>query len=147
MKIINEQYAQLLLLPVLLLLAVADVKKKKVRVASLVVCGFAFAAVATQQEVSLFWRMGGLAFGVLLLVLCRMSHEALGTADGIILLYCGGTFGLRNALLICLFSFLASAVGAGILLLLRRIGRKDRIPFLPFLLAGYSGALFVMNYR
>lgn len=82
-------------------------------------------------------RAGGAAFGAVLLVFCLFSKEALGLADGVLILVCGAAFGLHETVTLCFFAAVYTGGLSAVLLLTKRAGRKSRIPFLPFLLLGY----------
>lgn len=83
-------------------------------------------------------RAGGAAFGAVLFAFIYFSKEALGVADGVVLTACGIAFGVYEVVVLCFFASLFAAGYATVLLLAKRVGRKSRIPFLPFLLLGYA---------
>lgn len=82
-------------------------------------------------------RMGGVAVGLLLLVFGLFSNGALGLADGVIITACGIAFGLYETVALSFFAAVYAGVFSGVLLLARKVKRKSRIPFLPFLFLGY----------
>lgn len=124
-------------------LALQDMKTRKVRVSDLFVVSVALLAAGMTEQVELRIRVGGFIFGLLVLSLCKLSAEALGMADGFLILVYGVSFGLQSVSFLCFVSFLFAAAVAGGLFLLRRIGRKGRIPYLPFFLAGYLVTLMI----
>lgn len=122
---------------VLLWLALTDkrhleIKKSMLCVAAVILL---FAGSFTSKGVES--RLGGAAFGVVILLFCRFSEEALGLADGIIMFVCGIAFGLQETVTFCFFAAVYAGIYSAILLLAHKAGRKSRIPFLPFLLLGY----------
>ena len=82
-------------------------------------------------------RLGGAAYGAVVVAFCLFSKEALGLADGIILLVCGVAFGLFETAGASFVAMVAAAVISIVLLMLKKAGRKTRLPFFPFLLFGY----------
>ena len=75
--------------------------------------------------------------GVVMLVFACFSGEAIGVADGVIILVSGVAFGLYETVVFCFLAALYAGAVSGVLLLVKRAGRKTRIPFFPFLLLGY----------
>lgn len=83
-------------------------------------------------------RLGGFAIGVLLLVFGLFSGGALGVADAVVISACGVGFGLYETVALCFFAALYAGLVSAILLLAKKVKRKSRIPFLPFLFLGYG---------
>ena len=130
-------WRELLVLPTLLWLALQDKKylgigRLGLLIASgiLLIAGY-FGTVGWQS------RVGGLAVGSVLLMFGYFSKEAIGIADGVMITVCGVAFGIYETVALCFFAALYAAVVSLVLLLLKKVGRKSRIPFLPFLLLGY----------
>ncbi|MBQ8799652.1 MAG: hypothetical protein IJZ55_08820 [Lachnospiraceae bacterium] len=96
------------------------------------VLGGLFAAVPWQS------RLGGVAVGILLIVFGVFSGGALGIADAVVITACGVGLGLYEAVALCFFAALYAGGVSAILLLTKKVKRKSRIPFLPFLLLGYG---------
>ena len=82
-------------------------------------------------------RLGGAAVGVILLLFAYFSKEAIGVADGVIVLVSGIAFGLLETVSFCFFGAVYAGAISLLLLLLKKAGRKSRIPFFPFLFLGY----------
>lgn len=124
-------------MPTLLWLALQDKKymgisRKGLGIAAAVLLiGGCFGKVSWQS------RLGGVAFGGILLLFAFFSKEAIGLADGILLCVCGAAFGLYETVTSGFFAALYAGGYAAILLVRKKAGRKSRIPFLPFLLLGY----------
>jgi len=90
-------------------------------------------------------RLGGIAFGTVLLMFAFFSKEAIGVADGIIVSVCGAAFGLYEAVTACFFAALYTGCCSMALLCAKKVGRKSRIPFLPFFLLGYLTMRVLMS--
>lgn len=79
----------------------------------------------------------GVGIGVLFCGIAKLTDGGIGMGDGLLALltglYMGGVF---TFLCLC-FSFLFSAVTALYLISFQKKGKKDSLPFVPFMLAGY----------
>ena len=75
--------------------------------------------------------------GLVLLAAGYLSKEAVGYGDGVMVLCAGIFLPFSETLMLTILSLLLAAGGAGILLLAKKMKRKETLPFLPFLLAGY----------
>lgn len=81
--------------------------------------------------------------GLLFLAAGFLSYEAIGAGDGWILAALGTMLDTEIYVrMLCMGIFLA-AVWSGVLLGICRKSRKTEIPLVPFLLAGYMGAILI----
>lgn len=133
----NEIWRELLVLPTLLWLALQDKKYLGLTKVGLVIASGIILVGGCLYPLDWQSRMGGMAVGSLLLLFGYFSKEAIGIGDGIVISVCGAAFGIYETVALCFFSALYAAVFSFALLMLRKVGRKSRIPFLPFLLLGY----------
>ena len=75
--------------------------------------------------------------GALFLLIFAVSHEQMGSGDGLALLVLGGLLGAKRVWLIWLLS-LGGVFLFGVMLLIRKKGNgKTKIAYFPFLLLGY----------
>ncbi len=89
-------------------------------------------------------RLAGSGIGVVFLAISLWGGEAVGLADAVLILLLGVSMGAYTQIVI-LGAALALLMFAAItLFLLKKVGRKDSIPFLPFLFGGYL-TVFVMQ--
>lgn len=65
-----------------------------------------------------------------------LKIEAIGFGDGLIMISINLCFGAENAIVIFCISFLLSAIISGVLMVIKKVNRKTRIPFVPFLTTG-----------
>ncbi|MDD6034739.1 MAG: hypothetical protein PUC30_00850 [Lachnospiraceae bacterium] len=137
MEVWKSVVRELCSLPVFLWLAIEDKRYLGIKKITLAVAAVILLFAGCFGKIGWQLRMGGVAFGIVLLMFCVFSGEALGIADGILVLVCGAAFGLYETMALCFFASLYAGGCSVILLCLRRAGRKSRIPFLPFLLLGY----------
>lgn len=74
--------------------------------------------------------------GLLLLAVCLLAGGAVGSGDGLMWLIIGGVLQPWDGMAALLLAMLLIALWSGVLLLTGRAGRKTRLPFVPFSLAG-----------
>lgn len=132
-------------MPVLLWLALTDKRHLEIKRISLFAAAGMLFVAGSVGDVALSSRLGGGAFGVLLLFFCRFSEEAMGLADGFLIFVCGLAFGLSETAALCFFAALYAGIFSAALLITQRAGRKSRIPFLPFLLLGYVTMALILH--
>ena len=89
--------------------------------------------------------LGFLAAGGFFLLLYLVSNRGLGGGDVKYIAVAGLYLGLYGILSAIFFASILSSLTAGILLLLKRIGRKDSIPLAPFLYVGILITIFVVR--
>ncbi len=89
-----------------------------------------------ERNIPLMARVFGLLVGALFLLVSVLSKEAVGKGDAIMIGISGAALGFSAiSVILCISFFLLSVISLG-LLVIKRLGRKDRIPFFPFLAAG-----------
>jgi leader peptidase (prepilin peptidase)/N-methyltransferase len=122
-----------------LLLAVSyqDYRRKEISVRLLLIMGIVGTLIQIfEKSVTLGSWIGGILLGMLLLFLGFVTEEQIGYGDGWLVLVMGMSLGFGISILSLLLALGLSALAGGILLILKRVNRNDRIPFAPFLLAG-----------
>lgn len=72
--------------------------------------------------------------GFLVIIMAFIFKESMGLGDGLIILFIGSVCGLRHSVFILVIAFVMSAVVSLLLLALRKVNRKSKLPFVPFLL-------------
>lgn len=81
--------------------------------------------------------------GMMFLAAGFLSHEAVGTGDGWVLAALGMLLSTEIYVrMLCMGLFFA-ACWSGILLVVCKKSRKTEIPLIPFLMAGYIGAILI----
>jgi leader peptidase (prepilin peptidase)/N-methyltransferase len=89
--------------------------------------------------------LGGLAGGAVFLVLALLARGQLGMGDVKLATFIGLVTGFRLFYTALLLGVVAGGGGGGGLLLTRRRGRKDMIPYGPFLVFGALVVMFFGN--
>ena len=139
----------------LFILSVSDMIKKAIRPA-LLCLGIIPLAVSLVPEgaVSGLWmpplaqpemleRAAGLAVGLVILLIGRITREKIGYGDGAVICAAGpalGFFEVCTMLGIAMFLLLFYSL---VMLARGRLKKNSRVPFLPFLFAGFVLSLFV----
>ncbi|MGN0355010.1 MAG: prepilin peptidase [Muricoprocola sp.] len=75
--------------------------------------------------------------GVLMLVTARMTNEAIGYGDGLVLIVCGCYLGVGDTAAMLFLALFLCMPYILILLVSGKAGRKTEIAFAPFLLVAY----------
>lgn len=143
--VMGEMWRELVVLPTLLWLALQDKKHLGLTKTGLVIASGILLIAGGFYRVGWQSRAGGLAVGALLLLFGYFSKEAVGIADGVIISVCGAAFGIYETVTMCFFAALYAAAFSFVLFMLKKVGRKSRIPFLPFLLLGYVTMRLLVN--
>ncbi len=121
-------------------LSMWDLKEKQVPVFPLLAGGgiLLLIAIDTCLRGEVLWGtlLGGLVPGALLVLLALLTGK-IGVADGLVMMALGAQCGLRECLQLLLYSLFSLSVFSVFLLVLRKANCSTRIPYLPFLLAGY----------
>ncbi len=133
----NEIVRDVCSVPVFLYLAIRDIKNMELSRKELWITATVLLLAGVLSGAGWESRLGGAAYGVVVVVFCVFSKEALGLADGIIILVCGVAFGLYETAGFSFIAMVATAFVSVVLLMLKKAGRKSRLPFFPFLLFGY----------
>lgn len=82
-------------------------------------------------------RIGGIAIGASVVVISLATAGKIGLGDGLILCVTGLGMGFWGNLELFAIALLLAAIVSIILLVFRLADRKQSIPFVPFLFAGY----------
>lgn len=83
----------------------------------------------------------GLIPGAIFIALSIITKGKVGIGDGIALGIVGSITGLSQALVIAGLGLFLQSLAAVVLLVIRRVDGQSRLPFLPFMLAGWIVAI------
>lgn len=75
--------------------------------------------------------------GIIFIGLGWLSKWQIGIGDGVIILIMGLWLGIRETVAVLLMGMFLCSIVCGGLLLVRKVGRKTKVPFVPFLWAAY----------
>jgi len=121
-----------------------DIRKKQIPLVLLV------SFMASGVLINIFWPeysvadiVMGAFVGILLYVVSCVTVGQIGDGDGILFVATGLFIGGINNFALLLWASVLCAVTAGIMLIVKRAGKKDRIPFVPFVLLAYLGQVIL----
>ena len=140
-----EILAYILKLGLLAFLAAAafiDLRSKSLNL--IMLCIFFTAGFLLQTilgQLSVWELLGGSALGSASALISFLSRQAIGYGDSFAIGVCGAWLGLFESIFLLLCAFLIMAVFGIAMLALKKAKPKDRLPFMPFLLAGYIAVL------
>lgn len=122
--------------------AVWDIRVKKVPSGYLLAgtAGVVVYQAFTEQQEWHLWVLG-MGIGCMFLMLSKYTEEGIGYGDSWMILNLGIFLGFWRLSVALILTFLILASVAAIGSCCRKMNRKTRIAFLPFLTIGYVGAL------
>lgn len=119
--------------------SVADIQKQRLSMMLLALSVVPIAvSIVMNKDISLESRMWGVIFGGAAVALTLLTKGGIGVGDGLMFLILGAVCGGTECVAIMGASLLFSGLYSGIMLILKRLGPKSRIPFIPFIFAAYS---------
>ena len=132
----DSMTGQLLNIIFLVIHTMTDVREQKVRKS---ICGLHFAAgillCLAKNGSSPVSSAAGMLPGIMLYLLARCTHQAIGYGDCLIIAACGYAAGITDILFVVCIALFAASVFAAAMLICRRAEKQTRFPFVPFLLA------------
>lgn len=114
----------------------SDLRKREVNLPCAILFGvLGMILVLWKRPIKIEDCFGGIMIGVFMLAVARLCGEAVGYGDGIVIVVCGIYLGFLTNFAVLFYAFLLCMPIAGVLLLKK--GRKQEIPFVPFLMISY----------
>lgn len=89
-----------------------------------------------EKQFAALWLSGAMV-GLAFLAIGKMTEEALGYGDGVLIGILGIYLGIWNLLSLLVMAFFLAALYAAVLLMSCKFRRKAAFPFVPFLGAAY----------
>jgi len=127
----------------LIVCSVIDMRYKKLPVAIFIVAAAGSIVLIMLGNADSILAAGGALIGVFCLFFSRVTREGLGYGDSLLILCLGIVIGLWQIIAVLLTAFFSAAVYSAFLLAIRHRGRGYTYPFVPFLLIGYMGVLWL----
>lgn len=129
------------------ILAVMDIRKRRLSLLFLL-CGMLFIIIQSfcGREISPGVLASGGAVGMIFLLISRITGEALGYGDSILILIMGIFLGFWEILYLLMGAFSMAAFFSAAMLVKTRFNRKCSFPFVPFLTAAYIGGMLLGGY-
>lgn len=132
----------------LIVCAVEDIRKKTLSLRLLLVCGSAMVVASCFfGNIGVGARLCGAGIGLALMVLSAVTRGQIGRGDGILFCMTGLASGFSANLLMLLYAVLGAGLFSAVMLAAGKVGRKDRLPFVPFAAVGYLGVILTYAQR
>ena len=128
----------------LLYMAVYDLRKKVVPLYMILVMGI-LAVLHTAVCKSLSWAqlLLGLGIGIFFLAFSKITREAVGYGDSLVLLCLGMFLGGSSLAKMVMAAAIGSSLFAIVVGMVKGWNRKQTLPFIPFVCAGYVGVVWI----
>ena len=126
----------------LVILSIEDIKHKKVSYLTIVFGGlllFIFSIVL--GELTITNRIGGISFGLIIMLISYVTRGQIGMGDGLIIAVIGLSFGLFMNLTLLTYGLFLSSITSILLLSFKKANKKSTIPFIPFILIACLGVI------
>lgn len=140
----ENQVQAVIVLMLLGIHAELDVRKRKI---SLLLTAAGFAGGILWQLIYRTRDMPQIAAswipGALFLILSYISRERVGYGDGFLLLSLGSWLGVWDTFLMLTGALILCSGCCIVLLLTKKAGRKDEVPFIPFMLISFVASLCI----
>ncbi len=127
----------------LIISTIFDLKNKNIPTVLILSCGAAVLLLSLPDP-NMNWMgsLFGALLGALMLVLSKVLNGAIGAGDGFVILLVGFVMGLYGGCVVLFYSLFLAAIFSIVMLCLKKLTKKDSIPFVPFVLICYLGVYF-----
>lgn len=126
----------------LLFMAGYDLKRREIQLGISAVVAVLLAVVQIygifQGETTWLNAFSGVVVGILLIGVSIATRGEIGIGDGITFIISGMVLGIFENGVLLFISLLFTAFTGGFLFLIKRVGRKYTMPFVPFVFVGYG---------
>lgn len=131
----------------LLVCTIQDIMKQEISLIIILIGFILLFTISIIQGKLLIWdRIGGLALGVILILLNKITRGQIGLGDGLVLSITGISLGFYINSLLLTYGLLCAAIFSVIYMFVKKISRKKisrkkTIPFIPFIFIVLLGVL------
>ena len=123
-----------------------DIRHRKIPLLYLLLgIGSAFGVLFFQEKGMWLLLLGGAGVGILFLGVSKITNEALGYGDSLVILGLGILLGLWQIMTLLVLAFSLAAISSMVLLVLKKMNRRTTLPFIPFLALSYL-VIFVSSF-
>lgn len=128
---------RVLIVIVLIIASIKDIVHKEVDIKEiLLLIGLMVGYIYFDDSFNIVDSIIGVLFGGGMVLFSKLSRQAFGLGDAIVLLVLGGGLGVHRLLYVLMVALLISSVMATCLLIFKKAGRKTQLPFIPHLSMG-----------
>ena len=121
----------------LLVMAVLDIKSRRIPLLPGVILLVVITGLCIPFAADIVSRLLGVAVGAFLYIVSKISRGEVGEADAFVYAVTGMTIGIYHNVEVLLVSLFFAAIVSAFLLVIKRVDRKCKLPFIPFTFAGY----------
>ncbi len=121
----------------LLVMAVLDIKSRRIPLLPGVILLVVITGLCIPFAADIVSRLLGVAVGAFLYIVSKVSRGEVGEADAFVYAVTGMTIGIYHNVEVLLVSLFFAAIVSAFLLVIKRVDRKYKLPFIPFTFAGY----------
>ena len=119
-----------------------DIRKREVPMVYLLIGTIGAVAIQIWQRPQLWYEcLLGVIIGILFCLLSKVTKEQIGYGDSWMILNLGICFGAWKLLAILALGFGVCSLITVVGVLRKKLRRKERIPFYPFLMIGVAGVM------
>ncbi len=137
--------AKVILCIILCVESFLDIKKQQVWILlPVLAAGIGIWCSAQEKQISIKELFICICITMMLGGVSKISNEALGMGDVWIMGSILAVMGVMDGIGILFLSFLLAALYGGSLLMVKKAGRKKTFPFVPFLLLGTIGGVWIV---
>ncbi len=128
---------------VMVVCAVTDIKRKELSMRLFALLGIiAATGCIWGQNREMLTVVAGVIPGILLIVLAKITEQSIGYGDGIILAELGLLTGAGKCMLILAAALAMAGIFSLIIVVVKKVDRRHRIPFVPFLAIAFLTSCF-----
>lgn len=127
-------YEWIVLLLLLLPQGIMDILKKEVPIVPNLV-GLAIFQII-MEPCSLWNHVWAIIPGVIIMIVSGIFTNSIGKGDGLVVMVIGSLLGINKVAEVIMRAFLLSGLFGIVYIISKKGGKKDQIPFVPFLLLG-----------
>jgi len=115
-----------------------DIRHRKIPLLYLLLgIGVAFSVLFFQEQGMWILSLGGAGIGVAFLGISKITKEAIGYGDSLLILGLGILLGFWQIMAVLVVAFSLTAISSMVLLVLKKMNRRTTLPFIPFLALGF----------
>lgn len=127
----------------LAVMAVIDRRQKKIPIAPGVVCIVFIVLAQIVAENRVGGWLPGIWIGVFLLIVSKLSRGGIGEGDAMVYFVTGLALGFFRNLELLMLSLIFAAMTGLVMLVVKKVGRKYTLPFVPFTAVAYGMVLLL----
>lgn len=129
----------------LIISSIQDFKYKKISLWIISFSALLLLVLSIFKKSGLITIIGGVIVGIIVISISIITRSKIGIGDGIVLIMTGIVLGFWRNLELFMYALSIAALISILLLILKKVKKKDSLPFVPFILISYLIVLFINN--